>query len=76
VTEQVLRMYLLDRLVQFKIPRKIDFVDTVPRTPTGKPLRHAGTEMYSKSRPVPPDVAESPQDSAGIQVPKTRVEIP
>lgn len=47
VTEPELRHYLLDRLVQFKIPRKIWFVDEIPRTPTGKPQRHAGTKRFS-----------------------------
>jgi acyl-CoA synthetase (AMP-forming)/AMP-acid ligase II len=48
VSERELRQYLLDRLVQFKVPKKIHFVDTIPRTPTGKPQRHAGTQKYSQ----------------------------
>jgi acyl-CoA synthetase (AMP-forming)/AMP-acid ligase II len=48
VTEAELRMYLLDRLVQFKIPRRIYFVDQIPQNTNGKPLRHAGTERYSQ----------------------------
>jgi acyl-CoA synthetase (AMP-forming)/AMP-acid ligase II len=47
VTEQELRMYLFNNLAQFKVPRRIYFVDTIPRNPTGKPLRHVGTERYS-----------------------------
>jgi acyl-CoA synthetase (AMP-forming)/AMP-acid ligase II len=47
VTEQELRMYLLNNLAQFKVPRRIYFVDEIPRNPTGKPLRHVGTERYS-----------------------------
>jgi oxalate---CoA ligase len=47
VTEPELRLYLLDRLIQFKIPRRIYFVDDIPKTPTGKPLRHTGTQRYS-----------------------------
>lgn len=47
LTEQELRLYLLDRLAPFKVPRRIHFVDAVPRNPTGKPLRRAGTEKYS-----------------------------
>jgi acyl-CoA synthetase (AMP-forming)/AMP-acid ligase II len=47
LTEEELRSFLLDRLVQFKIPRRICFVDAIPRNPTGKPLRHVGTERYS-----------------------------
>ena len=45
VTENELRMYLLDRLGQFKVPCRIYFVDTIPKTPTGKPLRHTGTKQ-------------------------------
>ena len=47
ITEQELRRYVLDRLVQFKIPRRIYFVDAIPKTPTGKPMRHEGTRRYS-----------------------------
>jgi acyl-CoA synthetase (AMP-forming)/AMP-acid ligase II len=46
VTEAELRIYLLDHLVQYKIPSRIYFVETIPKTPTGKPLRYAGTERY------------------------------
>jgi acyl-CoA synthetase (AMP-forming)/AMP-acid ligase II len=45
VTENELYMYLLDRLVPFKVPSRIYFVDTIPKTPTGKPLRHTGTKQ-------------------------------
>jgi acyl-CoA synthetase (AMP-forming)/AMP-acid ligase II len=47
VTEADLRYYLLDRLTPFKIPRRIVFVDTIPKTSTGKPMRHEGTRRYS-----------------------------
>jgi acyl-CoA synthetase (AMP-forming)/AMP-acid ligase II len=48
LTEQELRKYLLDHLAHFKVPRRIDFVDAIPRTPVGKPLRHVGTERFSQ----------------------------
>ena len=47
VTEPELRMYVLDHLVQFKVPRRIYFVDQIPRNLAGKPLRHVGTQRYS-----------------------------
>ena len=47
VTEKELRHFLLDRITPFKIPRKIWFVDEIPRTPTGKPQRDAGTKRFS-----------------------------
>ncbi len=46
VSEHDLRRYLLDRLIQFKVPRRIFFVDEIPKGPTGKLLRYAGTERY------------------------------
>ena len=48
VSEHDLRRYLLDRLVQFKIPRRIYVVDEIPKGPTGKLLRYVGTERYNK----------------------------
>jgi oxalate---CoA ligase len=47
VTEEELRRYLLDRLIQFKVPGRIYFVDVIPKTATGKPQRRVGTERYS-----------------------------
>ena len=46
VTEEDLRKYLIDRLIQFKVPKKIYFVDEIPKGPTGKFLRYVGTEKY------------------------------
>ena len=51
ITETDLRMYLLDRLVQFKVPTRIYFVDEIPKTPTGKPRRYMGTQRYSENPP-------------------------
>ena len=47
VSENDLRKYLLDYLVQFKVPKRIYFVDEVPRGPTGKLLRYVGTDRYN-----------------------------
>jgi acyl-CoA synthetase (AMP-forming)/AMP-acid ligase II len=49
VSEEELRQYLLDYLVQSKIPRRIWFVDEIPKNSTGKPLRHIGTGRYGRS---------------------------
>lgn len=46
LTEKDLRSYLLDRLIQFKVPRRIYFVDSIPKTPSGKPVRYIGTQRY------------------------------
>jgi len=34
--EQELREFVAARLAQFKVPRKIVFLDTIPKGPTGK----------------------------------------
>ena len=47
VSENDLREYLLDHLVPFKVPKRIYFVDEVPRGSTGKLLRYAGTDFYN-----------------------------
>jgi acyl-CoA synthetase (AMP-forming)/AMP-acid ligase II len=49
VSGEELRRYLLDRLVQSKVPRRIWLVDEIPKNSTGKPLRHIGTERYGRS---------------------------
>jgi len=48
LTENGLRTYLLDRLTPSKIPRRIYFVDAIPKNATGKPLRYAGSEHVSR----------------------------
>ncbi|MDD1681400.1 MAG: AMP-binding protein [Methanoregula sp.] len=47
VSEIEIRTFLLDRLVPFKVPRRIHFVDAIPRNAAGKPLRFVGTERFS-----------------------------
>lgn len=47
VTEAMLRHALLDRVAPYKIPRRIWFVDEIPGTPNGKPLRQEGTRRYA-----------------------------
>ncbi len=47
VSEEELRRYLLNRLIQFKVPKRIWFVDAIPKNPAGKPLRYVGTKRYS-----------------------------
>jgi acyl-CoA synthetase (AMP-forming)/AMP-acid ligase II len=47
VTELELSRYILDRMIQFKVPRRIYFVDEIPKTPAGKPQRYVATERYS-----------------------------
>lgn len=42
--------YVRGRLAGFKVPRGVDFVDEIPRTPTGKLLKRKITEMYEKAK--------------------------
>ena len=44
--EEELRRFLLERLIPFKVPRRIYVVDEIPKGPTGKLLRYVGTERY------------------------------
>ncbi|MDD1683260.1 MAG: AMP-binding protein [Methanoregula sp.] len=48
ITETDLRNYLLDLIIPSRLPRRIFFVDKIPRNPAGKPLRHVGTQGYSR----------------------------
>jgi acyl-CoA synthetase (AMP-forming)/AMP-acid ligase II/thioesterase domain-containing protein/acyl carrier protein len=69
ISEQDIRRYLLKRMIQFKVPRTICFVDQIPKGPTGKLLRYAGTERYNagalrdETKTEVPAVTLSPQDS-------------
>lgn len=46
VTGEDLRRFCLDRLNQFKVPRNILFVASIPRNSAGKPLREEGTNIF------------------------------
>jgi acyl-CoA synthetase (AMP-forming)/AMP-acid ligase II len=47
LSENDIRMYLLDHLKPSKLPKKIYFVDKIPKNPVGKPQRYMGTQRYS-----------------------------
>ena len=44
--EQELTEYLREHIAHFKVPRSIDFVTELPRTPTGKLVKHKIRERY------------------------------
>jgi acyl-CoA synthetase (AMP-forming)/AMP-acid ligase II len=50
IHKEELRRYLLDRLIPFKVPKRIYYVDEIPRGPTGKLLRYLGTEWYHSGK--------------------------
>jgi long-chain acyl-CoA synthetase len=45
VVEELLS-YARERLARFKVPRSIDFVDEVPRLPSGKLYKRALRDQY------------------------------
>ncbi len=50
VTESDLIRFARDRLGGFKLPKSVDFVDTLPRNPSGKVLKRALREPYWTGR--------------------------
>jgi acyl-CoA synthetase (AMP-forming)/AMP-acid ligase II/surfactin synthase thioesterase subunit/acyl carrier protein len=46
VSEEDLRQYCLNRLIQFKVPRRIFFIEEIPKNALGKPLREEGTKKF------------------------------
>lgn len=60
VTERELRQHVADRLVPYKIPQQIVFVDSIPKGPTGKIQRVGLAEKLShllKPEYIPPETA-------------------
>jgi fatty-acyl-CoA synthase len=39
VSENELKEYVRQRLARYKIPRQVEFLDEIPRNPTGKVLK-------------------------------------
>lgn len=73
--EEDLRMFLLDRLAPYKVPRRIYFVDAVPKGPTGKLLRYRGTERYSVDETPDPGQTRSAAAPAVSGVQEKLIEI-
>jgi len=61
VTAGELRAFAADRLVHFKVPRRVVFVDELPKGPTGKPQRIGLAKrlgITAANEPVPASHAE------------------
>ena len=59
-TATELRAYLRDQLAEFKIPRRIAFVDRLPKGATGKTLRRElGDSILAATAPAPESVDSS-----------------
>ncbi len=54
LTDAAVEAHALDHLAGYKVPRRIEFVDEIPRTGSNKILERAVREQF-----VPPDVASS-----------------
>lgn len=50
LSEADLRRSLLDNLTYSKLPRYIFFVNSIPKTPSGKPMRYGGTQWYFRKK--------------------------
>jgi acyl-CoA synthetase (AMP-forming)/AMP-acid ligase II len=46
-TEKELLAYCRERLADFKVPKKLHFVESIPRTPTGKVQRRFVAEQLT-----------------------------
>lgn len=61
-----LRAHLRERIAGYKGPRSFDFVDELPRTPSGKFLKHRLRRRYTTPAvPAAPDRARASSDGAG-----------
>jgi len=47
-TEEKIRLFLSDKLAKYKVPRTIQFVETLPYTPSGKIMKYKLREAYQK----------------------------
>lgn len=52
-TEAALISYARSRLAGFKLPKSVDFVDALPRNPSGKILKRALREPHWEGRDRP-----------------------
>ena len=68
VSEEDLRRFCLDRLNQFKVPRNILIVASVPKNPMGKPLREEGTNIFRNMAGPATGIPEKSGDQSSPQV--------
>jgi len=63
LTEQELRSWLSERLAQYKIPKKIFFLEDIPKGPTGKIQRRiVGEQLLGSLVPSPKESSEKLED--------------
>ncbi len=61
VSELELRRFAAARLAPFKVPRRIVFIDKIPRTATGKPQRGVLAEQYRNLMPLRGEASPAPE---------------
>jgi long-chain acyl-CoA synthetase len=49
ITPEELIAFARERLAGYKLPRRIEFVSDLPRTPTGKVLKHELRSRYARA---------------------------
>ena len=45
-TKDEILAFCIDKLARFKLPKSVEFVDEIPRNPTGKVLKHQLRERF------------------------------
>ncbi len=73
VTEAELQSFVASRLAEFKVPRRVIFVDTMPKGATGKPQRIGLAEKLGIAMPAPP-TATKPQERRAVVEPRSQLE--
>lgn len=71
VTEKALRAYVASRLASFKVPRRVLFVEAIPKGPTGKLQRIGLAARLGVTGTPPPDPSAGPPPYVA---PRTTVE--
>ena len=67
LTAVKLRDFLKEKLAPFEIPRKVTFLDEIPKTMLGKPLRRELLEMEKKARKRRADTVKPAQEESPIK---------
>jgi amino acid adenylation domain-containing protein len=71
ITGAELREFVAGRLADFKVPRRIVFLDKIPEGPTGKPQRIGLAKLLGLDQEEP---TELPSDSVDVEPPRTESE--
>ena len=70
VSETELREFIATRLADFKVPRRVIFLDEIPKGPTGKPQRIGLAEKLGLTQ----STLQKAKETALFSAPRTRTE--